>query len=475
VEIEVQDGSPEIAASLANDIAHALIAQQVAALGQGDASTQAQLQQELTQLHNQITTTLAQINALPDNATAKVAGFQAQLDALEQEYAQWQSTLEQVNLTEAQNTTFLRVVQPAEPNYAAVRPDLLNNMSIGLLLGLVLGLLGLVLYELFDVRVHTAEAASNLLGWPLLGTIWLADAEAREQAFNPHGREMNAEAYRLLRTNLGFTCQEHPLRTLVVTSAGPGEGKSTIAANLAIFMARAGKNTLLIDADLRCPTLHTLFQLPPDRPGLSNAMVTMGSSAGNSNGQFALPGQSISGATGALGAAAQLALESYFHFVGVPNLRVMPSGPLPPNPTELLDSRTMQRLIALLATSGADIVIFDMPPTLGLADVSILATKVDGTLVVVDPAMPTRAQLKALRASLAVAGVQVAGCVVNRQLPTRAETAAFRYYNPVPQPQGMTARLSQLLLKKEYPSVPGVSQMQREKGLVHTAHHGRNP
>lgn len=476
-EVDVQDSSPEMAARLANDIANVLIQQQLALLNQSDTRARMQIQQELMKTHDQINTTIAQLDGLSVNDQAKVTVLQAQLEAQEQYYAQWQTRLAQLDLSEAQGDTFLRVVQPAVPNYTVVRPDILKNIELGLLVGFFLGVLSLVLYDLLDARVHTIEAVRNVLEWPLLGTIWRAHAEANEQAFNPHGHEMNAEAYRILRTNLGFTSLERSLRTLAVVSAGPSEGKSTVAANLAIFMARAGKNTLLIDTDLRRPTLHTLFQLAPDRPGLSNAMVSIGGNgSGGAHSQFPTSGQGAAISTGSLGsAAAQLTLESFFHYVGVPNLRVMPSGPLPPNPAELLESRAMQRLIALLTSSSAEVIIFDTPPAVGLADVSILAAKVGGVLVVVDPAIPTRTQMRALKASLSYVGAQVVGFVVNRQLPTRDDASIFSYYKPVLRVQGILGRIFGQILKKEYLSPSGATKAQREKRMIHTVYHGRNP
>lgn len=474
-EIDIQDSSPERAASLANDISAALIQQQIATLNQSNASMQTQIQQELKKTQDQINSTLSQMNALQSSNQAKAEALQAELEAQEQHYMQWQGKQALLGFSQAQSNNFLRVVQPAEPNYTAARPDVLMNMEVGLLVGLVLGVLFLVLYDLLDTHVHTVDAVRRLLDWPLLGTIWLANAEAKEQAFNPHKHEINAEAYRLLRTNLGFTHVEPSLCTLAVTSVGPGEGKSTVAANLAIFMARAGKNTLLIDADMRRPALHTLFQITPDKPGLSNALVSMSAGSG-ATGQFAIPARDENSSTGKLGAnAAQHALESFFHYVGLPNLRVMPAGILPPNPSELLESKTMQYLIALLKTSGADVVIFDTPPAFGLADVSVLAARVDGTLMVVDPAIPTRAQMEDVKTSLTRAGAHVVGCVVNRQIPTRADLSAFHYYDSEQGPQGIAAMLSHLLIKKEYPSSTETAPANREKGQVHTAYHDRNP
>src|SRR5205085_11822566 len=118
-----------------------------------------------------------------------------------------------------------------------------------------------------------SEALTHLLDWPVLATIRLAQPSKKEAVINPTGRDGNIEAYRILRTNIGFSGIDKPLHSLMITSAVPRDGKSTIAANLAIYMGKAGKTTLLIDADLRRPVLHTLFGISSDKMGLSNAVL----------------------------------------------------------------------------------------------------------------------------------------------------------------------------------------------------------
>ncbi len=256
-----------------------------------------------------------------------------------------------------------------------------------------------------------------MLDWPVLGTLWQAAPE--EDIINPMGYNSNVESYGILRTNIGFTAIDKPLHTLVVTSSNPGEGKSVVAANLAIFMAKSGKNTLLIDANLRRPTLHEHFGIPAHAMGFSNA-VLMFSMLTTTNALFTPKTETETSSTSV--ATSKESISPFVRTGNIPNLYVMPSGPLPPNPPELLDSKAMQGLFAALSNCGAEVVIFDTPPLLGLSDTSILASKVDSTLVVVDAARTSKGNLKQAKALLEQAGVCVVGSVVNKRRRGRKNT-----------------------------------------------------
>ena len=168
-----------------------------------------------------------------------------------------------------------------------------------------------------------------------------------------------SEAYRTLRTNLDFASLDQALKTLAITSAGVGEGKSTTLANLAVVSAQAGRRVILVDADLRRPSLHQVFGLDNEE-GLTSAMMD---------------GASL----------ASLPLQD----TGIDGLRVLTSGPLPPNPADVMGSRRMEEMIAAL-TEQADQVFFDTPPVVAVTDAAVLATKVDGVLLVVSAGQTRR-------------------------------------------------------------------------------------
>ncbi len=424
-QITVQDASPKRAADLANAIAATLIKVQKLVTEQNNVQAQQQIQQDLHDTRQQIDTITSQIAASSPpkgSQTAQIATLQAQLSGLQQHYSQWQNVLAQLELTQAQSGDFLLIAQEAQPALRPVRPNVLINTAGGLAGGLFLGILLAVLFSQLDTRVRSSEALTQLLNWPVQATVWKARSKDKDEIVNPKGRDANVEAYRILRTNIGFAGIDKPIRLLSITSAVPEEGKSVVAANLAIFMAKAGKSTLLVDADLRRPTVHEKFNLAADKKGLSNAVLAFGSSSISST------SSQVDGATSLRQSSGNALLTPFVHPVDIPHLFVMPSGPLPPNPSELLDSKAMERLLETLTNCGIEVVIFDTPPLLGLSDASILASKVDGTLVVADITRANKKNLKQVQALLVQAGARVLGCVVNKQSRSRKNTPYSYYY-----------------------------------------------
>lgn len=428
--ITVLDPNPSRAAVLANDIATTLIKQQLQIVQTSDQHAQQQIQQQIGSTQQQINSVTNRIESLRSNGggSAQIAVLQSQLNTLQQQYNQWETVLAQLELSQAQIGDFLRVAQPAQAETNPVRPVLLLNMGVGLAAGLFLGLLLAMLLEQLDTRVRSIDDLTKLLDWTVLGTIWRTRTTDRTALINPGERDANVEAYRILRTNVGFSSIDKPLHTLMVTSGMPGDGKSTVAANLAIFLAKAGKSTLLVDADLRRPVQHQMFKLSADKRGLSNAVMAL-SMQGVVNptpSQFIPPGSQ--GLIPSSQTGTNFSLEPFVHTVGVPNLWVMPSGPLPPNPSELLDSKAMNRLLPCLENSGIEIVIFDAPPIRGLSDASIIASKVDGTLVVIDITRAHKKMLKQVKTQLSQVGSNVLGCIVNKEHRSRHDTSYSYYY-----------------------------------------------
>lgn len=190
-----------------------------------------------------------------------------------------------------------------------------------------------------------------------------------------------AEAYRTLRTNIQFSSLDKPIHTLLVTSTAPDEGKSTTLANLAVTMAQAEQRVLLVDCDLRRPSLHQLFGVSNEQ-GLTSAILEQG--------EAPLPIQPTA----------------------VPGLSLLPSGPLPPRPADLLGSRRMEALIARLRAE-ADIVLFDTPPVVAVTDAAVLATRMDGVLLVLQAGRTRRDRAREARQKLEKVKANIIGVVLN--------------------------------------------------------------
>ncbi len=203
-----------------------------------------------------------------------------------------------------------------------------------------------------------------------------------------------AEAYRTLRTNLQFSSLDNPPRSLLVTSAGADEGKSAVLCNLAVTIAQAGTRVIVVDADLRRPSVHEAFDLANDK-GLTTALLAQGSD--------------------------DLPLQP----TAISDLQVLAAGPLPPNPAELIGSQRMQHLLDRLAAS-ADLVIFDAPPVGIFADAALLASRVDGVILVVSAGKTRREAANRAKASLERANARILGVVLNN---ARLDPSLDRYYS----------------------------------------------
>jgi len=275
------------------------------------------------------------------------------------------------------------IVDPAVTPESPVRPRTEFNAILGGLMGLFLACACALIYEYLDDTVKTSDDVEAVAGMATLGGVMrfpkmrsLADT----LVVGSGERSPAAEAYRVLRTNLQFGALD--ARTLLVTSANPREGKSTTTANLAAAIAQTGQRVIVVDADLRWPSQHHIF-------GLSNGV----------------------GLTSAL-LAPSPEVTRFIQPTGLDGLSVLTSGPLPPNPSELLGSWRMEAVVAALK-QAADIVLFDSPPLLAVADASILAGRTDGTIMVIDGAH-TRAQvLRRAAQALRRTKTRVVGAVLN--------------------------------------------------------------
>jgi capsular exopolysaccharide synthesis family protein len=275
----------------------------------------------------------------------------------------------------------IRVVDSAEVPGRPVLPVRQRDLSVAAINGLVLALGLVFLFEYLDNRIKSPQELRTHLGLPFLGMIPAIDGGGPtllHQGVPPQF----AEAIRGVRTNVLFSSADEGVRMIVVTSAGPGEGKSMFSSNLSVSLAQAGQRVLHIDADMRRPRVHEIFELSHE-PGLSNLLV------GDCK-----PSEAV-------------------RMTSVQNLCVLPAGMIPPNPAELLGSKRCTEYFATLS-EHFDWVIIDSPPVLAVSDASILANSATGVLFVVGADQTSRRTAKAAVDQLHSVQAHIIGAVLNR-------------------------------------------------------------
>lgn len=300
----------------------------------------------------------------------------------------------QINASAGSASNNVSLVDRAEVATKPSSPNFLFNTALALVLGLIAGAIFVYLREIFDDRIREPGDVENKLGLPLLGLIPVAD-ESDIGVDLSAPKSIVYEAYHSLVTNLQYAAADGLPRVLAVTSSGQGEGKTTTSWAVASDLARLGKNVLLIDADLRRPSLHR--RLPTrDQRGLTDVLI----------GQTTLTESMVPS--------------------GSPNLTYLTALPIPPDPTVLLGSGNFGRIIEE-AKSRFDIVIVDCPPLLGLSDTPSIAKHVDGFLFMVDASGFHRGAVKSALRRLALIGAKVFGVVLIKFDP-KGSGSDYSYY-----------------------------------------------
>jgi capsular exopolysaccharide synthesis family protein len=310
-----------------------------------------------------------------------------QIQGLQEEAVTLQNEITNDQLVAGESSADGQVVSAASVPTAPVKPKTLEYAVLAGLLGLVLGIGVAMLLEFFDDGVRTREDVARIVtNRPVLAMIpdvpdWRG-GEARLVSRSEPSSDP-AEAYRSLRTSIEFLSLDRSIRTLLVTSAGTAEGKTTTVANLAVVLAQAGRRVVAVCCDLRRPRLHEFF-------GMSNQVGFTSVLLGESSLQEALHG-----------------------VAGLPNLYVLPAGAVPPNPSELLSGARTEELLETIA-ANADIVIIDSPPILPVTDASVLASRCDAVVVVAAVGVSTRNHLARAVEALEYIEAPISGVVLNR-------------------------------------------------------------
>jgi tyrosine-protein kinase len=314
------------------------------------------------------------------------AEIQPEVTAIQSSLALYRAELSSLQVSQRiTRTGGAQIISMAQVPEEPFEPQPLRNGVLGLVVGLMLGVGAAFLMETLDDRVRSREQMERITGWPTIGLIPVI-AAARDGEHDLATMEAPnspaAEAYRALRTAVQFVGLERPLEAIQVTSAKPTEGKTTTAANLAIALAQAGKRVILLDADLRKPRLHKEFGID-NSAGFTTMLL-------DSN----------------------LASDA-FHRTRVPNLVVVPSGPPPPNPSELLSLQATRQVLKLLRAE-CDVLVIDSPPVLPVTDPLIISGYVDGVIVVADANAAEVKSLTRMRELLTQVNAQVVGVSVNQ-------------------------------------------------------------
>ena len=310
--------------------------------------------------------------------------LQSTLALYQEIYSNLLNSYESIRLARLQNTPNVVQVELAAPNYRPIRPQPLNNIGLGGAVGLMIAAGIVFLIEYLDDTIKTPDDISRLFNLPVIGYIAEMSQDLNDKGsvyVNEEPRSPVTEAFRSLRTNIEFAGVDQPLRTIMVASANPSEGKTTVAVNLAMVFAQSGKDVVIVDADLRRPKVHRFLGIS-NRAGLSDVF---------------------------LNSRTVQAIERPWKET---KLSVITSGSLPPNPSELLASDKMLRFIESLKQEK-EISIIDSPPFV-VSDASVLASRVDGVVLVVQPGKTHVDSIRASVEQLSRVEAKILGVVFNR-------------------------------------------------------------
>jgi succinoglycan biosynthesis transport protein ExoP len=321
-------------------------------------------------------------DALSTEAEALKSKIQSEEDA----YDRLLERYELARMNEALRANSITVVAPASLPQTPSNALGLREVGLSLIVGLFSGVGLALVMENLDTRIHSSQQLEQLANLPVLGMVpkGVLSWGSSDWSSNGTGSKALEEAYRLLSINLQALREDVPLQTILITSAIPREGKSMVAANLAQTLAERGQTVFLVESDMRRPSMEKMFGID-NGLGLSSLLAER---------------TLINGAV----------LGQVMHPAETPSLFVIGGGPEVPNPTALLASPSMKKLLDYLGTQGQT-TLLDAPPVLGMADVSVLASKVDGVILIVNQALSRREHVREALKQLQASRAHVLGLV----------------------------------------------------------------
>ena len=326
----------------------------------------------------------------------KMASLQRQLEIAQANYTLLSAKREDLRLRLKVPRVDARPMEYASVPNGPIRPKKTLNIIFSAFLGLVLGVMLALIQEFLDDRINSQEEAERVFRLPTLGLIPLVQEEGIRLLKDTKSFSPLMESYRSLRTNISFAAVDNPVRTMIITSTSPAEGKSHIVVNLAMAMAMEGRKVIVVDADLRRPTQHKLFQ-QAQTPGLTDILI------------------------------GKQRLQDVIRTTMADGVQLIPAGSSAPNPAELLSSEAMARLIDSLRNI-ADIVIIDTPPALAVSDSILLSSRVDGVLFVASHGETKKGNARQALQMLTRARANILGIVLNK-IDTTNRGYYYNYYH----------------------------------------------
>lgn len=398
IEVTVTHESPEIAANTANAFVSEFQAyiqsQNESRLEQSRSS----VDQQIAFLNEQIAEIDTQL-AMPVNAESE--SLQLQRRTYASMIADLESDAASISMQATTSSPFVEPVDPAYPPSQPSSPDVTQSTILGAVVGILIAAGVVALLEYLDSTVKSHSDIAEFVNAPLLSSIPV-DSDAKGQRGDrqlftlSHSRSSQAEAIRLLRTNLNFASVERPLYSVVVTSAVPDEGKSTLAANLAVAAAQSGKSVVLVDADLRKPSQAKIFGVN-NRSGISSYITDH-----------------------------QRTWQSISQNTYVSGLALITSGPLPPNPSEMISSARFRSMIQDLEQKF-DLVIIDSPPIHSASDALLAGFIADGVLLVTHYGTTRIDSVRSATTQIQQSGARLVGVVLNRVKGSQASYSGGYY------------------------------------------------
>ncbi len=401
--ISVEDTDPARTAAIANALGEVFISENQARDNLRYAEPIGNWQGRLNEIGDTIQSLETQINELSNAESAEDLALRSRLETQLNEaqirYTEAFNNLNQLQIDQAKESSNVVPIEPATTPGSPIRPRTVSNVLLAMAVGGMIAVGLIFLIEYLDDSIKSPEQILDDTGLSTLGAIANIKSDSLPQTLVTQlaPRDPISEAYRVIRTNLGFSAVDEGLHSVLITSSSPGEGKSTTAANLAVVMAQAGKKVILVDSDLRRPVQHKIFEVPNNH-GLTTAVLDSTSP-----------------------------VIQHVQETKIPYLRLMSSGPIPPNPAELLSSQRMNQLLQELQ-EDADVVILDTPPVLTVADASILSPLVTGCLLVVDTGKTRRNTFIGATDRLQRTGGNIFGAIMNKLNPDRRGYGYYYYY-----------------------------------------------